>query len=40
MSPTPGISLGGVCKTYRGRGADIVALQDINLDCPPGPSRR
>ena len=36
MSPTPGISLSGVCKTYRGRGADVVALQDMNLDCPPG----
>lgn len=36
MPSVPGISLKGVCKTYRGRGADVVALQDMNLDCPPG----
>jgi len=36
MSDVAGISLRGVSKTYRGRGADVVALQDMNLDCPPG----
>jgi len=36
MSGDPGISLRGVCKTYRGRGSDVVALKDMNLDCPPG----
>lgn len=36
MPDVPGISLKGVSKTYRGRGADVVALQDMNLDCPPG----
>lgn len=36
MSEIPGISLSGICKTYRGRGAEVVALKDMNLDCPPG----
>jgi NitT/TauT family transport system ATP-binding protein len=36
MTEVPGISLRGVCKTYRGRGAEVVALKDMNLDCPPG----
>lgn len=31
-----GISLKGVNKTYRGRGDDVVALKDMNLDCAPG----
>ena len=36
MTEVPGISLRGVCKTYRGRGSEVVALQNMNLDCPPG----
>ncbi len=36
MADQPAISLKGVCKTYRGRGADVVALKDMNLACPPG----
>jgi len=36
MTAVPGISLRNVCKTYRSRGSEVVALEDINLDCPPG----
>jgi NitT/TauT family transport system ATP-binding protein len=36
MSSGHGISLTGVSKTYRGRGADVVALKDMHLDCAPG----
>lgn len=36
MSSGHGISLKSVSKTYRGRGADVVALKDFNLDCLPG----
>ncbi|MBB5223189.1 NitT/TauT family transport system ATP-binding protein [Amaricoccus macauensis] len=31
-----GISLTGVSKTYRGRGTEVEALRDLNLDCPEG----
>lgn len=36
MTQEPGISLRSVCKTYRGRGAEVEALRDMSLDCPPG----
>ena len=36
MAAPPGISLRDVCKTYRGRGAEVVALRGLTLDCPPG----
>ena len=36
MASVPGISLRNVCKTYRGRGADVVALKGLDLDCPAG----
>ena len=36
MEGVPGISLSNVCKTYRTRGAEIVALEGMNLECPPG----
>ncbi|MFO1140587.1 MAG: ABC transporter ATP-binding protein [Paracoccus sp. (in: a-proteobacteria)] len=36
MAPAPGISLRSVCKVYRGRGAEVEALRDMTLDCPPG----
>ncbi|MCV2866323.1 ABC transporter ATP-binding protein [Albidovulum sediminicola] len=36
MHHDQGIHLRSVCKTYRGRGADVEALRDMNLDCAPG----
>lgn len=36
MSSGHGITLRAVSKTYRGRGADVVALKDMTLDCPAG----
>ena len=36
MEQAPGISLRSVCKIYRGRGAEVEALRDMTLDCPPG----
>lgn len=36
MQQGPGISLRNVCKTYRGRSADVEALRDMSLDCPQG----
>ncbi|RXV58555.1 nitrate/sulfonate/bicarbonate ABC transporter ATP-binding protein [Roseovarius sp. A46] len=31
-----GIHLRAVHKTYRGRGSEVEALKDMNLDCAPG----
>ena len=36
MSSVPGISLRNVCKTYRSRGSEVVALEGMDLDCHPG----
>ncbi|HPE26852.1 ABC transporter ATP-binding protein [Albidovulum sp.] len=36
MHHDQGIHLRSVCKTYRGRGADVEALRDMSLDCAPG----
>lgn len=36
MPTNEGIELRSVCKTYRGRGVDVEALKDMNLDCAPG----
>lgn len=36
MSVVPGIQLRDVCKTYRSRGAEVVALEGMSLTCPPG----
>ena len=37
MAPAPGISLRSVCKGSISRaGAEVRALKDMTLDCPPG----
>lgn len=36
MSAEIGISLSAVHKVYRGRGTEVEALKDMNLDCPKG----
>ena len=36
MAAPAGISLSGLCKTYRGQGRAVEALRDVSLDCPPG----
>lgn len=36
MPANEGIKLRSVCKTYRGRGVEVEALKDMNLDCTPG----
>ena len=36
MAAIPGILLRNVCKTYRSRGSEVVALEGMTLDCPPG----
>jgi NitT/TauT family transport system ATP-binding protein len=36
MPAVPGISLRNVSKTYRSRGSEVVALEGMDLECPPG----
>ena len=36
MPEVPGISLHNVSKTYRSRGSEVVALEGMDLECPPG----
>lgn len=36
MTTQARISLRNVSKTFRGRGADVVALRGMDLECPPG----
>lgn len=35
MTNEPGIELRSVHKTYRGRGVEVEALKDMNLECAP-----
>lgn len=36
MTAPAGITLQGLCKTFKGRGASVQALRDVSLNCPPG----
>lgn len=36
VDPGAGILLRGVSKIYRGRGKEVEALRDLDLDCPAG----
>lgn len=36
MASPAGISLSGLCKTFRGQGRTVEALRDVSLECPPG----
>jgi NitT/TauT family transport system ATP-binding protein len=36
MTAVSGISLRNVSKTYRSRGSEVVALEGMDLECPPG----